>query len=324
MCKTLVTGASGFVGWHVAQRLLRAGHRLRLLVRDPSKVFDLEAEIVPGDLTAPASVREAARGCRYVFHVAADYRLWSRHPEEIYASNVQGTRNLLEAASAAGAERIIYTSTVGCIGIPPDGLGDETVAVSEGDMSGAYKRSKFQAEQLVLDYARRGLPVVIVNPTAPVGERDVKPTPTGRLVLDYLRGRMPAFIDTGLNLVDVRDVAEGHLLALQRGRPGERYILGARNMTLREILDTLDEITGQRQRRVRIPYALALAAGYFNSTWAWFSGQTPQAPLEAVRMARKKMFVRHEKAARELGYAPADPTNALRRAVDWFRAHGYV
>jgi dihydroflavonol-4-reductase len=253
-----------------------------------------------------------------VFHVAADYRLWAKHPEELYESNVGGTRNLLEAAREAGAERVVYTSTVGCIGMPRNRIGDETTPVSLEEMTGAYKRSKFMAEQTALEFARNGLPVVIVNPTAPVGDHDVKPTPTGRIVLDFLNGDMPAFIDTGLNLVDVQDVAKGHLLAAEKGRPGERYVLGCQNLTLAEILQRLARITGRNAPSIRLPYFVAYAAGAASTAWANVTGSEPRVALDAVKMARKKMFVSHEKAKHELGFDPPGVDDALARAVDWF------
>ena len=224
MKPVLVTGASGFIGWHVARLLTERGHKVRALVRPTSKLRELEVEPVTGDLRDPESLERAVAGCGLVFHVAADYRLWSRDPKELYRSNVEGTRNLLEAARKHGIERVVYTSTVGCIGVPPGGVGDETVPVTIEEMTGAYKRSKFLAERVALEFAASGFPVVVVNPTAPVGDHDVKPTPTGKIVLDFITGAMPAYIETGLNLVDVRDTAEAHLLACDRGRPGERYI----------------------------------------------------------------------------------------------------
>ena len=324
MKPVLVTGATGFVGWHVARKLLERGERVRLLVRDPARVRELDgAEAVTGDLRDPASLERAVAGCGAVYHVAADYRLWVRDPREMFASNVEGTRNVLDAARRAGVDRVVYTSTVGCIGIPPGGVGDEETPVSEKDMTGAYKLSKFRAERVALRFAEEGFPVVIVNPTAPVGDHDFKPTPTGKIIVDYLRGAMPAYLDTGLNLVDVADVAEGHLLACERGRPGERYILGCRNMTLAEIFQALEAISGVPAPRRRIPYAVAYAAGVATTALARLTGGEPRAPLDAVRMARKKMFVTHEKAARELGYAPGPVENALRRAVEWFRENGY-
>src|ERR1035441_730711 len=315
---TLVTGASGFLGWHVAHTLTQRGHRVRALVRPTSHLQDLDVEPIIGDLRDPASLERAEAGCKLVFHVAADYRLWSRHPQELYDSNVGGTRNLLTAAQKACVERFVYTSTVGCIGVPRNGIGDEDQPSTLEEMSGDYKRSKFQAEQVALEFARGGFPVVIVNPTAPIGDHDFKPTPTGKIVLDFITGKMPAYIDTGLNLVDARDVALGHLLAAEHGRVGERYILGCENLTLKQILDRLSAITGKKAPTVQLPYAVAYGAGVVTTAWAAVSGRTPMVPLEAVKMAKKKMFVTHNKAARELGYAPGAVDDALRRAVEWF------
>ncbi|HTK77349.1 MAG TPA: hopanoid-associated sugar epimerase [Gemmataceae bacterium] len=315
----LVTGASGFLGWHVARVLVERGYPVRALVRPGSRVDGLDLEVITGDLRDPASLDRAAAGCGLVFHVAADYRLWAKDPTELYRSNVDGTRNLLDAVRKAGAERVVYTSTVGCIGVPHGGLGDETTPVSLDDMAGDYKRSKFLAEQVALDYARQGLPVVIVNPTAPIGDHDVKPTPTGKVVLDFLNGDMPAFIDTGLNVVDVRDTADGHLLACARGRSGERYILGSENLTLAQILQKLAAITGRKAPAMRLPYAVAYCAGMCSTAWAGITGTPPRVPIEAVRMARKKMWVSHEKARRELGFQPGPTETALRRAVEWFQ-----
>ncbi len=291
---------------------------MRALARPNSKIGGLAIEKATGDLRDADSLQRAVAGCGLVFHVAADYRLWAADPTELYQSNVDGTRNLLEAARAAGVERFVYTSTVGCIGIPPGGVGDETQPVAIEQMSGAYKRSKFLAEQVALEFARAGFPVVIVNPTAPVGDHDVKPTPTGKIILDFIRGDMPAYIDTGLNLVDVRDVALGHVLAAEKGRVGERYILGNRNMTLREILEMMARITGKKAPTIQLPYAVAYAAGVVTTAWAKVSGKPPRAPLDAVKMARKKMFVSHAKAERELGFHPGPVEDALRRAVEWF------
>jgi len=320
MRPTLVTGASGFLGWHVARILIERGHSVRALVRTGSRVDQLDVEPVTGDLRDPSSLARAAAGCGVVFHVAADYRLWAKHPDELYRSNVDGTRHLLEAARAAGVERVVYTSTVGCIGIPHGALGTEETPVSLEDMAGPYKRSKFLAEQVALEFARGGLPVVIVNPTAPVGDHDVKPTPTGKIVLDFLNGDMPAFIDTGLNVVDVRDTAEGHLLALEHGRAGERYILGSENLTLAQILQELARITGRKAPTVRLPYAVAYLAGMASTGWAGLTGRPPRVPLDAVRMARKIMWVSHEKARRELGFCPGPAGKALARAVEWMTA----
>jgi dihydroflavonol-4-reductase len=320
---TLVTGASGFLGWHVARVLIERGHRVRALCRASSEIRELDVERFTGDLRDPESLTRAVAGCELVFHVAADYRLWSRHPEELYRSNVDGTRNLLDAAAHAGVERVVYTSTVGCIGMPQNSLGNEDTPVSITDMAGHYKRSKWLAEQIALEKARAGLPIVIVNPTAPVGEHDWKPTPTGKIILDFLRDKLPAFVDTGLNLVDARDTAMGHLLAAEHGRTGERYILGSENLTLQQILERLALIANKPAPATKVPYALAYAAGVITTAWANVTGREPMAPLEGVRMARKKMFVTHAKAAGDLGFSPAPAEAALRRAVDWFRANGY-
>ncbi len=323
MKPTLVTGASGFLGWHVARLLLERGHKVRALCRPNSRIHELPVERVTGDLRNPASLQQAAAGCGLVFHVAADYRLWSKKPQELYQSNVEGTRNLLEAAERAGVQRIVYTSTVGCIGLPADRPGDEETPVSIKDMAGDYKRSKWLAEQVALEKARTGLPIVIVNPTAPVGDHDWKPTPTGKIIVDFLRNRLPAFVDTGLNVVDARDIAEGHLLACERGRDGERYILGAENLTLQQILAQLAAIAGKKAPQTRIPYPIAYIAGAITTAWANVSGREPVAPLEGVKMARKKMFVTHAKAQRELGFAPHPAKQALSRAVEWFHQNGY-
>jgi dihydroflavonol-4-reductase len=284
----------------------------------------LDVERVTGDLRDPDSLGRAVVGCELVFHVAADYRLWSKDPAELYSSNVEGTRNVLDAAARAGVERVVYTSTVGCIGMPAGRSGDEQTPVSIADMAGHYKRSKWLAEQVALEKAAAGLPVVIVNPTAPVGDHDWKPTPTGKIIVDFLSGKLPAFVDTGLNLVDARDTAIGHLLAAEKGRPGERYILGSENFTLEQILGRLAALSGKPAPTIKIPYPIAYAAGAITTAFAQVTGKPPLAPLEAVRMARKKMFVTHDKAARELGFASRPVEDALRRAIDWFRANGYV
>jgi len=325
---TLVTGATGFVGWHVARCLLERGRSVRALARDPAKLRELSGvQPVQGDLRDPASLERAVEGCGVVFHVAADYRLWTREPHQMYRSNVEGTRAMLTAAQRAGVERFVYTSTVGCIGVPPDvtleNLGDERSEAFLGDMQGPYKRSKFLAEQVALEFAQDGFPVVVVNPTAPVGDHDFKPTPTGKIVVDFVRGAIPAYVDTGLNVVDVRDVACGHLAACERGMSGERYILGSENLTLQQILATLAGILERKAPRVQIPYAVAYAAGVASTAWAEVTGKEPHAPLDAVRMSRKKMWVRHDKAARELGYSPGPAADALRRAVKWFQENGY-
>lgn len=328
MKPTLVTGVTGFVGWQVARKLLERGHAVRGLVRDPQRSARALRELpgmeaVPGDLRDEASLARAAEGCGMVYHVAADYRLWAPRPEEMYRSNVDGTRNVLAAARRAGVERCVYTSTVGCIGMRAGEIGSEESAVSVDEMQGPYKRSKFLAEQVALEFAREGFPVVIVNPTAPLGDHDFRPTPTGKMVVDFLRGAMPAFLDTGLNVVDVRDVAEGHLLAGERGRAGERYILGGENLTLQQIFGILAEVSGRAAPKIRIPYALAYVAGVASTGWAAVTGKEPRAPLDAVRMARKKMWVRHDKATRELGYNARPAVEALRSAAEWFQANGY-
>lgn len=324
MKPTLVTGATGFVGWHVARGLLERGDRVRALVRDPARLKELDGVgAVRGDLRDPESLARAVDGCGVVYHVAADYRLWTRDPEEMYRSNVEGTRHVLDAARRSGVERVVYTSTVGCIGIPKEGIGDEQAPVGIEDMQGPYKRSKFLAEQVALEYAAGGFPVVIVNPTAPAGDHDFKPTPTGKMLVDFVRGAMPAFLDTGLNVVDVRDVAAGHLAACERGRIGERYILGSENLTLQKIFEVLAKTIGRPAPKIRIPYAVAYAAGVVSTAWAGVTGKEPLAPLDGVKMARKKMWVNGDKARRELGYAPGPAAGALERAVEWFRANGY-
>jgi len=297
---------------------------VRALARDPAQLRELpEAEPVRGDLRDPESLARAVAGCGVVYHIAADYRLWTRQPAEMFRSNVDGTRAMLDAAQRAGVERFVYTSTVGCIGIPPGGIGDEQIPATLDQMQGPYKRSKFLAEGVALEFAKKGFPVVIVNPTAPVGDHDFKPTPTGKIIVDFVRGNMPAYLDTGLNLVDVRDVADGHLLACERGVPGERYILGSENMTLQQIFETLGRVVERKPPGVRIPYSVAYLAGMVSTAWADLTGKEPRAPLDGVRMARKKMWVRHEKAARDLGYAPGSAAQALERAVKWFRENGY-
>jgi dihydroflavonol-4-reductase len=321
---TFVTGATGFIGSHVVQLLLRRGDRVRILARTSSRKSNIEGlncEIVIGDLKDATSLLRCIQGCRRVYHIAADYRLWSRNPEEIYQNNVAGTRNLLSACCESRVEKIIYTSTVGTIGLRKDGVpADEDSPVNLDDMIGHYKRSKFMAEQVAREFAASGLPVIIVNPTTPVGAGDLKPTPTGKIILDFLRGHMPAYVDTGLNLVHVADVAEGHLLAEDKGRVGERYLLGGENWTLEEILDALGRMTGARLPRFRIPWAVAYLAAYMNQlVVGTIFRKEPSIPLEGARMARYKMFVSTEKARRELGYNPRPVEQALREAVDYFQ-----
>ncbi len=317
------------MGSRVVRKLLQRGEDVRCLVRKTSPRANLEGlgvALVTGDLQDPASLREAVRGVSVVYHVAADYRLWSKDPQELYRSNVDGTRNLLEAATQAGCERIVYCSSVGALGIPKDGTpGSETTPVKLEDMVGHYKRSKFLAEQEALQAAGRGVPVVIVNPSTPVGPNDIKPTETGRIITRFLNGEMPAYLDTGLNLVDVDDVAEGHLLAAEKGRVGEKYILGNRNMTLAEILQCLAALTGKPAPRARMPYGFVLGVAQINE---FFVGtllkREPGIPVEGVRMARKKMFFDPSKAIRELGLPQTPVEEALDRAIRWFTDHGYV
>ena len=325
---TLVTGATGFVGSHVARQLVEAGEPVRVLVRPDSNLRllqGLRAERVEGDLRDLDSLERAIKGVRRVFHVAADYRLWSRHPDEIYQSNVLGTRALFEVAARHRAERVVYTSTVATIAVPSAGeLPNEQTEATLAQMIGHYKRSKFLAEQEAKNAATAGLPVVIVNPTTPVGPGDWKPTPTGRILVDFLNGKMPAYVDTGLNLAPVEDVAAGHLLAADRGRIGERYILGGRNMTLKEILDVLSAITGRPAPRLKLPHAVALAAGYADQWISRIARREPQIPVEGVKMSRHRMFVASDKAERELGYRPGSVEAALERAVRWYQASEYV
>jgi dihydroflavonol-4-reductase len=326
---TLVTGSTGFVGSHVARQLVAAGHCVRVLVRPSSNLQALEGlpvERVEGDLRDALSIDRAMRGVRRVFHVAADYRLWTKVPEEIYESNVEGTRRLFEVAAQAGVERIVYTSTVATIAVPGhDGqLPNEATPATLDQMIGHYKRSKFLAEVEAIKAAAAGVPVVIVNPTAPVGPGDWKPTPTGRIIVDFLNGKMPAYVDTGLNVVAVEDVAAGHLLAAEKGRIGERYILGNRNMTLKQILEALAPIGGRRAPRVRLPHAFVLAAGYADEWFSRLAGREPQIPVEGVKMSRHRMFVASDKAEKELGYKPSSVEAAFERAVHWYEEHGYV
>lgn len=328
----LVTGATGFVGCHVARLLTERGTPIRTLTRASSRPDNLQTlpaeltEIVRGDLTDPASLMQAAQGCDTIYHVAADYRLWAEDPQELYRANVEGTRGLLQAASEAGVRRVVYCSTVGALGIPHDGTpGTEATPVSESDMIGHYKRSKFQAEEVAREFAAQGLHVVIVNPSTPVGENDIKPTPTGQIIVDFLNRRLPAYIDTGLNLVDVRDVAAGMLLAAERGVPGERYILGNQNLTLKEMLEMLADITGLPAPKVQMPYAVAwLAVGIENIIATRLLRRAPAHPFEGVKMARHRMFFDPGKAVRELGMPQSPVRDALARAVAWFRANGYV
>jgi dihydroflavonol-4-reductase len=313
----------------VARVLAEQGADLRLLVRPTSDLRNLEglrADRVPGDLRSPASLEKAMAGCETVFHVAADYRLWVRDPEQMYRSNVEGTRAILEAARANSVRRVVYTSSVATMGFTSNGtVADEDSPVALADMIGHYKRSKFMAEQIALEAGRSGLEVVVVNPSTPVGEMDIKPTPTGRIVVDFLRKKFPAYVDTGLNLVDATQCARGHVLALEKGRSGQRYILGGQNLTLKQILDKLAAITGLPSPRVKVPYVMALATGVVDEiVTGRIRGREPRATIDAVRMGRKKMFVSSSKAETELGWQIVPVDDALRRAVTWFRAKGYA
>ena len=328
----LITGATGFVGSHVARLLASQGASLRLLVRASSRrenLAGLSADQVIGDLRDQASLKRALSGCEFVFHVAADYRLWTRtaaDAQEMYRANVEGTRGLLQAAREAGVRRVVYTSSVATMGFRPvPELADEDSPVSLADMIGHYKRSKFIAEQVALQAGRSGADVVVVCPSTPVGEQDIKPTPTGRIIVDFLNRKFPAYVDTGLNLVDVVECARGHVAAMEKGRPGQRYILGGENLSLKQILDKLSAISGIPAPEVRLPYAVALAFGVLDTGWTgYLLGREPRATIDAVRMGRKKMYVSSAKAERELGWRTVAVDDALQRAVDWFRGHGYV
>jgi dihydroflavonol-4-reductase len=324
-----ITGATGFVGNHVARALAEQGAELRLLVRTTSNtkgVADLNCDLVTGDLRQPASLQRVVAGCEAVFHVAADYRLWVRDPEEMYRSNVEGTRAVLEAARNNKVRRVVYTSSVATMGFTSNGRpADEDSPVSLGNMIGPYKRSKFMAEQTAIEAARAGQDVVIVNPTTPVGERDTKPTPSGRIIVDFLKRKFPAYVDTGLNLVDVKVCARGHIAAFEKGLAGERYILGGENLTLKQILDRLAAITDLPSPRVRLPYFVALATGVVDEIFTGrIRGREPRATIDAVRMGRKKMFVSSAKAEQALGWRTVGVDDALKRAVEWFRTNGYA
>ena len=329
--KVFVTGATGFVGSHVAREAAVRGAELRLLVRPTSNLSNLEglsADTVTGDLLAPESLRSALRGCDAVLHVAADYRLWVRDPGAMYRSNVEGTRALLRLAREESVPRFVYTSSVATMAFHFDGsIVDETAPVSLADMVGHYKRSKFMAEQVAIEAARSGQSVLILNPTTPIGSNDLKPTPTGRIVVDFLNRKFPAYVDTGLNLVDVREVARTHVDGLNPsiGRPGERYILGGENLTLKQILDKMSAITGLPSPTTKIPFAVAAGYAFFEELITGrILGREPRATLEEVRMGRKKMFASSAKAERELGFRNVPVYQALRSSIDWFCAHGYA
>jgi dihydroflavonol-4-reductase len=324
----LLTGGTGFVGSAIARALLAAGLRVRALVRpnsDRRNLAGLCIELVEGSLEDPQSLARAVGGCRYLFHVAADYRLWVPDPAAMFRTNVEGTRDLLTAAISAGIEKVVYTSSVATLGLVPEGLADEETYSSADDMIGPYKRSKFLAEKVVQEFvAERGLPAVIVNPSTPVGPRDLKPTPTGRLILEAARGHMPGYMDTGLNIVHVDDVAAGHLAATEMGRIGERYILGGENMSLEQILAEVAKLVGTRPPRVRVPYALAYPVATGAELVARVTGREPFVTVDGVRMARKRMYFSSAKACRELGYRPRPARRAIADAVAWFRASGYL
>ncbi len=326
--KALVTGATGFVGAAVARALVRAGVEVRVLARPEADLTNLQGlpvERAAGDLRDPASLRVALSNCRHLYHVAAHYALWAKDPSIFYDVNVVGTRNLLEAAREVSVERTVYCSTIGAIGLPPGGgLGTEETPVSLEQMAGHYKRSKYLAEQEVHKLAKEGLPVVIVNPSAPVGEGDVKPTPTGQVIVDFMKGRMPAYIETGMNIIDVDDVATGHLLAMEKGRQGERYILGSTNLLLREVFEILSRLTGLKAPSVKLPRGAVLPLAYLNHWFANVTGLPPRIPLEGVKMAKYKMHYDCSKAIRELGLPQHPPEVALGKAVRWFQSHGYA
>jgi dihydroflavonol-4-reductase len=326
--KVLITGSSGFIGAAVTRAVLAHGDEVRVLIRPTSNLSNLEGlcvETIQGDLQDAQSLKKALAGCQGLYHVAAHYALWDQNPDIFYKINVAGTKNLLYAAGEAGVQRIVYTSTIGAIGLPDKGgLGNEALFPTLPQLAGDYKRSKFLAEQEVLKMVQQGLPVVIVNPTAPVGERDVKPTPTGQIIVDFMRGRMFAYIETGMNLVDVEDVAIGHVRAMERGRVGERYILGNQNHTLKEICQMLSRLTGVSAPRIRLPWRLVLPLAYVNQ---WIANLVthcpPRIPLEGVRMAKYRMHYDCTKARQELVLPQTPVETALKKAVRWFRQQGY-
>jgi dihydroflavonol-4-reductase len=332
--KCFVTGASGFIGANLMHELIRRGHHVKALVRpggDLRRCKGLDCEQVRGDISQGDVLEQALRGVDWCFHVAASYHLWLRDYKPMYAANVEGTRNVLEAAAAAGCARIVYTSTVGCVGLPrlTDGKllpTDETAPVSASQLTNHYKRSKWQAEVVARELAAKGMPIVIVNPTAPIGPGDLKPTATGKIIVDVLNRQMPAYLDTGLNWVHVQDVVAGHIAAAQKGQVGERYILGNAegNWTMKETLAVLEELSGVPAPKMRVPYWTALLAAYCDESWAAISGKPPKAPLAGVRMARYKMFFNPAKAVRELDLPQTPPRQAFADAIQWFRDNGYA
>ncbi|HEY1472048.1 MAG TPA: hopanoid-associated sugar epimerase [Candidatus Acidoferrum sp.] len=324
---TLVTGAAGFLGSHVTRQLVARGEEVRVLMRASSSnraISDLPLEYVTGDLRDAASVERAMKGVQRVFHVAADYRLWAKRSQDIYDSNVGGTKNLLAAARAAGVGQLIYTSTVATIAVDRPELPNEFTDSKLEEMIGHYKRSKWMAEQEALKAAKEGLPVIVAMPTTPVGPWDWKPTPTGKIILDFLNGKMPGYVETGLNFVGVEECAAGHLLVAERGKAGERYLLGAENLTLKEMLDTLAKITSLPAPGMKIPHGVALGVAYVESTLSRLVGREPQIPVEGVKIAQHKMFVDCSRAQKELGFQPGPVAAALERAVRWYQANGYV
>jgi dihydroflavonol-4-reductase len=323
----LVTGATGFLGSHVARQLVSRGENVRVLVRESSSrraIADLPLEYVTGDLRDEASLARAMNGVQRVFHVAADYRLWAKNPQDIYDSNVGGTANLLSAAKKAGVERLIYTSTVATIAVDRPALPNEFTNSKREEMIGHYKRSKWMAEQEVLRAAKNGLPAVVAMPTTPVGPWDWKPTPTGKIIVDFLSGKMPGYVETGLNFVGVEDCAVGHLLVAEKGQIGERYLLGAENLTLKQVLDLLARFTGLPAPRLKIPHSLALGVAYAETAFSRLLGREPQIPVEGVKIAQHLMFVDCTRAQRELGFRPEPVATAFERAVRWYEANGYV
>ena len=326
--KVLVTGATGFIGGNVARALQSRGYETRALVRTSSSTLTLEdtgIETALGDVTDRESIARALKGCQAVVHCAALYRFWSPEPRSIYEVNVTGTRIVLEEALKAGAARCVYTSTVSTVGVPREGLGTEEAWPSEKDLVGHYKKSKYLAETEALKLAQMGLPVVVVNPTTPIGPWDVKPSPTGRMVRDFIRGRIPAYIDTGMNLVDVEDVAMGHILALEKGRPGERYLLGNKNLTLAQMFKVLEGLSGRRAPKIKLPIWLVIALGHLDQlVEGKLLRREPIIPLEGVRVAKKPMYVNCEKAVRELGLPQSPVEGGLERAIAWFREYGYA
>ena len=326
--KVLVTGATGFIGGNLARQLWKRGFEVRALVRPGSNTLtidDTDIRQVPGDILDPESVAEAVRGCQAVFHCAAFYSFWTKRPELIHRTNVDGTAIVLQAARQAEVSRVVYTSTVSTIGWSSGEPATEDTPLDPNNLVGHYKRSKYQAEQLVLNMAAEGLPVVVVNPTAPVGPWDVKPTPTGRIVLDFVRGRVPAYLATGMNLVDVEDVAAGHISAMEQGQPGQRYILGNRNVSLKEMLDMLQQLTGRRAPKWRVPSWLAIGAGYLDQfVEGKLLGREPRVPVEGLKVARHPMYVNSAKAVRELGQPQGPVEAALEKAVQWYTDHNYV